>query len=138
MLNDTERRALCAIADVLIPAYGKMPSFSQPGGHERHVDRILELRPELLGDLKAALALVDMEANGADAAQALNEGHPDAIGLIGLVASSAYYLDAGVRELMGYPGQVQRPPTDDEDYDYEDLLQPVRDRGAIFRPTPDE
>ena len=136
MLNETERQALCAIADVLVPAYGKMPSFSQAGAHERHVDRILELRPELLGDLKAALALVDGEANAP--AAALNEHHPDAIGLIGLVASSAYYLDSGVRQLIGYPGQLQRPPTDDEAYDYEDLLQPVKDRGAIFRPIPDE
>ncbi len=136
MLSDAERKTLGAIADVLIPAYGEMPSFSQSGAHNAHTDRVLELRPELLDALKAALALGGGGGDAGEIAEMLNRDQPDAIGLIGLVASSAYYLDADIRTKLGYPGQLQRPPVEDEEYDYEDLLQPVIARGPIFREPP--
>ncbi len=136
MLTDNERRAFCAIADTLIPASGKMPSFSQSAAQPLHVDRVLGLRPELLADLKSALTLAAESADPTDTVEWLNREHPAALGIIGLVASSAYYLDPAIRKKLGYAGQQHRPATADEEHDYEDLLQPVIDRGPIYRSTP--
>jgi len=135
MLDDKERATFCAIADYLIPAYEDMPAFSQADTQGVHTDRVLDLRPELQDSLTAALALVPPIDAISEVAEHLNREQPEIIGLIGLVASSAYYLNPDVRRRLGYPGQVQRPPGDDEAYDYEDLLQPVIDRGPIFRPV---
>jgi len=55
--------------------------------------------------------------------------------VIGLVASSTYHLMPGVRAIMGYRGQEHRPAGEAEEHDYlrDDLLQPVIDRGPIYR-----
>jgi len=135
MLDDKERVVFCAIADYLIPAFDGMPAFSQADAQGIHTSRVLELRPELLESLTTALAQVPPIDAVSEVAEQLNREQPEVIGLIGLVASSAYYLNPDVRRRLGYPGQLQRPPGDDEAYDYEDLLQPVIDRGPIFRPT---
>ena len=136
MLTDTERTAFAAMADILIPTHGDMPSFTALGAHLAHTNRVLELRPELLPDLRAAVSRVKTDIDPEDMANQLNRDHPDAIGVIGVVASAAYYLDDEVKRKLGYPGQIQQPVTDDEEYDYEGLLDPVIDRGPIFRPTP--
>ncbi|WP_417516612.1 hypothetical protein [Minwuia sp.] len=128
MLTDAERKTFNRIADELIPAHQPMPAFSRSGADPVHVDRVLTLRPEVLTDLRHALKL----AENSDA-EALNRDHPMAIGAIGLVASSAYYLVPEIRDLLGYPGQIQRPAEDHEEHDYADLIQPVVDRGPIYR-----
>jgi hypothetical protein len=138
MLTDKERAALAAIADVLIPAHREMPSFSLSGAHLAHTDRVLALRQELLPVLRAALSHVNLDVSAEAMADRLNRDHPEAIGVIGVVASAAYYLDEEVRQKLGYPGQIQRPAGDEEEYDYEALLQPVIGRGRIYRPTPNK
>ncbi len=136
MLSEDQRTALCAVADRLIPASAKMPSFSASGAQRVELDRVLELRPEVLPALLAALDLVAGADAGDEALEAwLHRTDPAALAVIAQVASSAYYLSPDIRKLIGYPGQVQRPVADDEEADYEDLLQAVVDRGPIFRPT---
>jgi len=129
MLTDAERATFGQIADVLIPETAEMPAFTGSDADPVHLDQVLTLRPELLNKLKDAL----QKAAVAGRADALNRDHPEAIGIIGLVASSAYYLSPGIRDRLGYPGQIQRPATEAEEHDYVDLLQPVIDRGNIFR-----
>lgn len=129
MLNDAERKTFNRIADELIPAAHGMPAFSASGADPVCLDRVLTLRSELLEPLRAALAAAE---NTPDA-NTLNRDHPDAVGVIGLVASSSYYLVPEVRKKLGYPGQTHRPAMEDEEGDYVDLLQPVIDRGAIYR-----
>ena len=135
MLTDKERNALVAIADVLIPTHRDMPSFSLSGAHLAHTDQVLALRQELLPILRAALSHVNLDISTEAMADRLNRDHPEAIGVIGVVASAAYYLDEDVRQKLGYPGQIQRPVSDEEEYDYEDLLKPVIDRGRMYRST---
>lgn len=136
MLSDDQRTTLCAVADRLIPASAKMPCFSASGAQRAELDRVLELRPEVLPALLAALDLVAGADTGDEALEAwLHRTDPAALAVIAQVASSAYYLSPDIRKLIGYPGQVQRPVADDEEADYEDLLQVVVDRGPIFRPT---
>jgi hypothetical protein len=129
MLNDSERATFSRIADYLIPESQGMPAFSQSGADPVCLDRVLTMRPELLESLKQALGM----AASADDADTLNRENPEAIGVIGLVASSAYYLEPDVRQKLGYPGQTHRPATEDEEGDYLDLIQPVIDRGSIYR-----
>jgi len=129
MLSDAERATFSRIADALIPAAHGMPAFSQSDADPVCLDRVLTMRPELLQPLQKALVSA---ADSADA-DTLNRDDPDAIGVIGLVASSAYYLVPDIRDRLGYPGQTHRPAMEDEEGDYLDLIQPVIDRGPIYR-----
>ncbi len=128
MLDEQERAIFRRIADVLIPRHGNMPGYSESEADPVYLDRVLALRPEVLAGLQQALA----EAGDRDA-EALNREAPQIIGAVGLVASSSYYLVPEIRTLLGYPGQIQRPATEGEEHDYADLIQPVVDRGPIFR-----
>ena len=47
--------------------------------------------------------------------------------------AGGYFLSPDVRERLGYPGQKAKRLENDFDGA---LLQPVIDRGPIFRPTP--
>lgn len=129
MLSQDERAAFNRIADALIPDAHGMPAFSASGADPVYLDRVLTMRPELLAPLREAL----VAAASASDADALNRDHPDAIGAIGLVASSAYYLVPEIRDRLGYPGQTHRPAMEDEEGDYLDLIQPVIDRGPVYR-----
>ena len=77
--------------------------------------------------------------NGKGGAEHLEATDPSALATIGLVASSAYYIAPEVHAALGYPGQQSRPATAEEEDDYlvDGLLQPVIDRGPVYRPTPD-
>lgn len=134
-LSDPRRAALNAIGDVLIPAALDMPCFTGAGDVDAMVDHVLALRPELTERLNQALDRVGADENAAAAAERLNREDPDGLATIGLVASSAYYMMPEVRRIMGYRGQEQRPATADEEHDYmrDNLLQPVIDRGPIYR-----
>ncbi|MEH6526826.1 MAG: hypothetical protein V7723_12205 [Sneathiella sp.] len=138
ILKPIEHETLAALADVLIPSAESMPAFSELKGHQNHVERVLILRPELQADLRRALARADA-LSPSDTIEKLNMDDPQAFGTLGLVASSAYYLDASVRKLLGYPGQISRPASPDEEHDYlhDDILQPVIARGPIYREVPD-
>jgi hypothetical protein len=137
-LTERERETFRRIADHLVPEAEGMPSASQVGVHACGLDRILSLRPELEGELRRALdAATDLE--GASAARFLNGNDPEGFGTVALIASSAYYMAPEVHVALGYPGQQSRPVAPEEEGDYlvDDLLQPVIDRGPIYRPTPD-
>lgn len=136
-LDETDRRVFAAIADVLIPEAEGMPSASQAGIQDAPLDHILELQPWLADDL---LRGVRRAASGdpAAAVDVLNREDAKALSAIGLAASAAYYMQARVRKLLGYPGQIARPATADEEDDYlrDGMLQAVIDRGPIYRPVP--
>ncbi|MCC7482966.1 MAG: hypothetical protein IT541_15720 [Hyphomicrobiales bacterium] len=136
-LDDTLRHVFVGVADVLIPAFEKMPQASAAGVGGETLDRILALRDDLkepfLRGLRAAAGRPPETA-----ARDLNVEDPKALAAIGLVASAAYYMSPEVRRLIGYPGQDRRPIDPDAPPDYleNNLLQPVIDRGPIYRPTP--
>ncbi|MCP4385197.1 MAG: gluconate 2-dehydrogenase subunit 3 family protein [Hyphomicrobiales bacterium] len=133
-LTDDDRKALAAIADVLIPEREGMPSASQVGVHDAAIDRVLDLRRDLL-----QLLLRGLHAPAGDTAkqtvEALDSNDPAALKAIGEAAKAAYYMEPRVRALLGYPGQQSRPATADEEGDYlrDGMLQAVMDRGPIYR-----
>lgn len=135
---DAESRAtLAALADVLVPEAEGMPAASQVNVQGKWVDRVLRVRPDLAPDLARVLGEASGRNPVAEVARLQGE---DAAGFaaLALAVTGAYYLNPRIRKLIGYPGQKPNPPYPDEaDYYLRDgLLDPVIQRGQIFRPTP--
>ena len=58
-MTPAERQTLAGLADVLVPAAGRMPSGSQAGVHERWLDRVLSARPDLAEPLTRLVRAAD-------------------------------------------------------------------------------
>jgi dihydroorotate dehydrogenase (NAD+) catalytic subunit len=134
-LESDERKLLSGLADVLIPAGEGLPSASEAGVAYDCLDKVLEVRGDLLEPLKKLLARAKGQASTEVIAE-LQKNDPDAFGVLAEVVPGAYFLNADVRAKLKYEGQVARPIQEREDYLEDGLLQSVLDRGAIFRPTP--
>jgi len=138
MSNDftpTERAALAALADVLIPAGEGFPSASQAGVADEGLDQVLAVRP----DLSAGLRSILQRAGGRVPAEVIAElqgTDPAGFGVLAEIVPGAYFLNPKVREAIGYGGQTPRPIDPRPDYLEEGLLQSVIDRGPVYRPTP--
>lgn len=131
-----ERGVISRLADVLIPAGENFPSASEAGVGERGLDEVLRCRPELLEPLKQIVA----NASGRKPREFLDElkrNDPLTFDLFADFAGGAYFLNAGVREKLGYGGQTARAIDPRPDYLDDGLLQSVIDRGPIYRPTPE-
>jgi hypothetical protein len=104
------RERLAQLADALIPAEDGMPSASEAGATGRWLEAVLRARPDLRAPVE--------------------NREPDAL-TSAIVA--AYYLNPDVRHRIGYAGQLALPlgPPD-----HEELLESVRARGPLYRPTP--
>jgi len=125
------------LADVLVPAHGKMPEASAVGAHEALLDDVLKHRPDIRDDLLRALTAVQGKEPRA-AANDLFRKDAAAFNALGLAVSGAYYMSPRVRELLGYPGQesVSYDPYATPDYLTDGILERVVTRGPIYRPTP--
>lgn len=130
-----ERAALAALADTLIPAGDGFPAASEAGVAATGLDEVLSFRPDLAAGVKKLLS----SAQGRPAVEAVAElrgNDPADFGVLTEVVASAYFLNPQVRARLGYDGQQPRP-IDPGSNDLDPaLLQPVIDRGPIYRPTP--
>ena len=63
----------------------------------------------------------------------LKADEPERFEALTTAVAGGYFISPVVRERLGYPGQQAKKLEDDFD---QELLQPVIDRGTIFRPTP--
>jgi hypothetical protein len=127
-----DRDTLAALADVLIPAEDGMPSASQAGATGGLLDEVLRVR----GDLEEPLAALSSAAAGRDPAQEverLRAEEPERFEALTTAIAGGYFMSEEVRARLGYPGQQALELEDDLD---PALLQPVIDRGTIYRPTP--
>jgi len=133
MLTDKQRMIYAEMADFLIPDAEGMPSASQAEVPTKWIDQALHFRPDLeVGLLRAIEAGTD--ADPAAAIEDLNANDMEAFDALGVITSGAYFLNPIVKELIGYPGQVPMPGTDDVD-SYIEMLSDVVDRGPVYRPT---
>ena len=132
-LDADARARLAAIADLLIPAAHAMPSASDVLTDDR-LRFDLAARPDLVEPLVEAL-----RADLGDDAQArldrLGREEPANLGALQLAIVAGYYTDRGVRDLIGYPGQMAievkswlYPP-----YLEEGLIDVVLARGPVWR-----
>jgi hypothetical protein len=127
-----DRDALAALADALIPAGDGMPSATEAGATGALLDEVLRVR----GDLEEPLAGLSAAAVGKDPASEvdrLKTHEPELFEALTTAIAGGYFMSEDVRERLGYPGQQALELEDDHD---PALLQPVIDRGTIYRPTP--
>jgi len=134
--DQTERALLAALADVLIPAAGGMPSASQADVAGQWLDAVLTARPDLAGRLKDVL---DKARDGTpnDVVTELRANDPDAFGVLAEIVPGGYFMNPDVQQAIGYAGQEPRPMDPRPDYMEDGLLESVIRRGPIYRPTPD-
>jgi hypothetical protein len=127
-----DREALAGLADALIPAADGMPSATEAGATGALLDEVLRVR----GDLEEPLATLTRAAAGKDASaevERLKAEEPELFEALTTAVAGGYFMSDDVRERLGYPGQQALELEDDHD---PALLQPVIERGTIYRPTP--
>lgn len=130
------RAVLADVAESMIPGGLGMPSASEAGVAGRLLDQVLVARPDLERPL--ATVLEDLRGLGAAAARARLEGDREALDVFALVAIGGYMMHPGVGDALSYPGQQPKPvnPFDINDVVDEGLLDPVIERGPIYREVP--
>jgi hypothetical protein len=136
-VNAEQRARFGELADELIPAGSGMPSATQAGAHELGLDAVLRARPDLGPLLEAALAAVET-LPAADAVAHLRDREPDGWAVLTAVVPGAYFLRPDVNAALGYEGQRALPVDagDPPDYERDGLLDSVKARGPVYRPTP--
>jgi hypothetical protein len=122
------RERLAELADALIPAEDGMPSASEAGAVGEWLDAVLAARPEYAPPLEALSTSVEP-------LDALPERQPAEWGVLTAAVVAAYYMNPDVAARVGYAGQ-RAIPFDPDAPDYLDLLESVKGRGAVYRPTP--
>jgi hypothetical protein len=124
---------LAAVADHLIPAAHGMPSAAAVVTEEQ-LRFVVRSRPDLLEPLRRALRSERGDDPVARLA-ALTDHDPEGLAALQLVIVAGYYTDPGVREQLGYQGQVAKPVNalDYPAYLEEGLLDRVIERGPIWR-----
>jgi hypothetical protein len=136
-VTDAHRDTLRAFADVLIPAAHGMPAASEVGVADGQLDRVLAVRPDLVDPLLRALAQVDPGDHEGSLEHLVRDDAPAHDALL-LVIVGGYYIDSGVRERLGYDGQVPAEvrPEIIPNYVEEGLIDPLLARGPVYREVP--
>ncbi len=142
-IENKDRSTLAGLADVLIPASAGFPSASQVGVAAEGLDQVLAVRPDLAKPLKVILQSAKGRNPAEVVAQLQDENPASFAALAEIVAAAlaeivagAYFMNPQVRVAIGYHGQVPQPLASRPDHLNDGLLQPVIDRGPIYRPTP--
>jgi hypothetical protein len=131
-LDSAARATFARVADHLIPAAHGMPSAGTVVGDDR-LRFVLSARPDLIEPVRAALRpeLGDDPQARLDALR----DEPANLGALQLAIVAGYYTDAGVREGIGYPGQMALTLRSWEVPAYidEGLIDAVLARGPVWR-----
>lgn len=135
-LGQELREGLARVADVLLPGTGQLPSGRKVNVHLELLDRVLEADPrplEILRVLGARAGAVD-RCTLRDLETWAGGDIEDVV----FAFNAAYYMAPAVLSALRYPGQTRRPVAQatPEELCSDELLEPVRQRGAIFVPTP--
>lgn len=131
-LDEGERARFAAIADRLIPAAHGMPSAADVVDDDR-IAFVLRSRPDLADALRSALR-PDLGSNVQGRLDAL-ANEPANLAALQLTIVAGYYTDKGVRELIGYPGQmaIEVKSWLVPEYLEEGHIDAVLSRGAVWR-----
>ena len=131
------RQRLAAFADALIPGGAGMPSACAAGVHEAGIDRALACRPDLR---ELVSGVIGVDAEPREALKRLRAEQPGVFDRFAVTIAGIYFMNPDVRRLVGYPGDApQRKrarPGEAEAYLKDGILDPVIERGPIYRPTP--
>jgi hypothetical protein len=126
-----------ALADFLIPAYEKKPSFGAFCSYDDAIGA-LGFRPDLREAFERALVAVDIKDGPETALEKLNAGDGEAFSALTTIIIATYYMNPQVRESIGYPGQenVSYDSRATQLYLLDGSLAKVIARGRKYRPTP--
>jgi hypothetical protein len=132
-----DRARLAELADALIPAESGMPSAGQAGAAGEWLDAVLAARPDFETPL-AGLAASTAGLSADEAIAVLPERDPAGWTALTAAVVAAYYMNPDVCERIGYAGQRAIPLDPDAPPDYleDGLLDSVRSRPPVYRPTP--
>ena len=135
MLNSQQIDTYSALADLLIPDAGGMPSATQAHVHSEWINVALGHRPDLMDHfLRAINACHGKDVS--EAVETLNREDTQAFDALGVLTSGAYFLNPEVKAKLGCPGQLPVPAQEDTET-YLDMLENVVDRGAVYRASMD-
>jgi hypothetical protein len=131
------RAVLGGIADVLIPAAQGMPSATEAGVPDALLDEVVRARPDLTAPLVEVLTAVAAD-DAATAVARLRAGAVPGFDTVAVVVAGGYLMSPRVMAELGYPGQEAKivDPDDVIRTLHDGLLDPVIERGPIYRPTP--
>lgn len=139
-LREEELRTLRAVADALIPAAGGNPPATGEPDYDEYLRRAVDARADAFGAITEVLAAFAVEdPPGIDRKlRSLHAEEPDTFQALSAVVAGAWLLIPQVRERIGYPGQRRDPARLEEAADQlsDGILDPVMERGPIYRPTP--
>jgi len=137
LLDADARARLAALADALIPAGDGMPSASEAGVAGEWLDAIVAAEPGFGPALSAVLAAADV-SDPAGELRRIESTDPGGWGVLTTVVAGAYFLNPAIAERIGYPGRRAIPVDADPSPDWleDGLLDSVKSRGTIYRPTP--
>lgn len=124
------------LADMVVPRGDGMPSATDVDVHVHGVEKVAQMRPDLIPPVSHIL-------DGCAAAMpgALSEliaDYPEQFPALAELVAGAFYLDPRVGELLGYRARRAIPVGDltRQDSELADLALPVITRGNIWRETP--
>jgi hypothetical protein len=138
-LDDELRYRLYELAELLLPGNETLPSADGAGAVTTLLDETLALRPDLRRQLEGLLGGWDPEqVEASDYLQDLYATRPREFDLVTATLLAAYLRNPSVRTWLNWHGAVgeAQPSEPSAGEALEELLRPVRDRGAIYRPTP--
>jgi hypothetical protein len=136
-LSDEQRKRYAAFADALIAGGAGMPSATEAEVHSVWIDKALAARPDIAPVLIDALG---RKGEASEVLKALQENERPRFDAVAFITAGAYLINPRVRKLLGYPGPqpMKNPalPDEAESYLEDGILDPVINRGPIYRPTP--
>lgn len=136
-LDVAQRNRLAQFADQLIVGGAGLPSASGADVHGKWIDRTLTARPDLA---EVVLAVIVLEGEPEIELERLHREDFGTFESFAFAISGSYLMNPRVRKLLGLPGNAPKPKPafpDESDYYLADgILNPVIERGPIYRPTP--
>jgi hypothetical protein len=137
MLSEDDREVFAGIADVIIPAWERMPAARAVGVHTHLLDTVLKVRPDLADGVHKVIEFC-RNREPSEAINSLYREDRAAFDVFTLAVTGGYYMADKVRALIGYPGQESPAydPYETPRYLTDGILERVTRRGAIYRPTP--
>lgn len=136
-LTGEQRERLAALADLLIAGGAGLPSASGAEVPTQWIDRVMAVRADLDGAVRAVL---ELEGEPEEVLAGLQVDSAALFSAFAMAVAGAYLINPRIRRELGYPGPapVQNPalPDEAEAYLEDGILDVVVARGPIYRPTP--
>lgn len=136
LLSQDQINVFWAIADVLLPPSGSAPALREVDAELAWFERVAAARADLVPRLQVVLAGMDPDRLEAQLRIMFDNDRVD-FEVLAVFVAGTYYLIPEVRTVIGYPGQLRLPPSQDEAIDQlEDLIDQASSHQWIFRTIP--